>query len=144
MDDEERTGQMPTETETTPPEPAPAARTASEPTASESTAAGSEPAAVMPGEPGQPARSRRSGLVGVLAVVPVIMGVGMLVAQIVSSAYGRPGPGALAVGAHLAGAVVGVGCYQVAIRRRGLVRVAALVVLPLVIVGLLWFFWLAS
>lgn len=131
MDDEERTGPMPTETETTPPEPVPAA--------SESVAAaepGSAPATVV--------AVRGSGVVGVLAVVAVIMGVGMLVAQIVSSAYGRPGPGVLAVGAHLAGAVVGVGCYQVATRRRGPVRVAALVVLPLVIVGLLWFFWLAS
>lgn len=77
-------------------------------------------------------------------MVLVIMGVGMLVAQIVSSVSGWPGPGALAVGAHLAGTVVGVACYRVVQRRHGAARVAALLVLPLVIGVLLWLFWLSS
>jgi hypothetical protein len=88
-------------------------------------------------------RSGWSAVAGVLAAMLVIMGVGMLVAQVVSGANGQPGPGALSVGAHLAGAVVGVGCYQVSLRRRGRSKAAALVVSALVTVALLVLFWLS-
>ena len=89
------------------------------------------------------ARSRWTFVPGVLTAALVIMGIGMLVAQIVSGANGEPGPGTLAVGSHLAGAVVGVACYRVALRRPGRAAIAAMVLLPLVTAILLWFFWLS-
>lgn len=93
--------------------------------------------------PDSPPAVRGAAIAGVLAAVLVIMGAGLLVAQIVSGVNGQPGPGALAVGAHLAGAVLGVGGYRVAVRRRGRWRVAALCVLPLVTVLLVALFWLS-
>jgi len=84
---------------------------------------------------------RGSAVAGVLTAILVIMGVGLLVAQIVSGANGQPGPGAVTVGAHLAGAAVGIGCYRLTVRRRGWSRVAALSVLSLVTVVLLALFW---
>lgn len=91
-------------------------------------------------------RPRGSAIAGVLTAVLVIMGIGMVVAQIVSGANGRPGPGALTVGAQVAGAVVGVACYRVGVvgPRRGAVRVAALVCQPVVTVLLLWFCWFSA
>lgn len=111
------------------------------PTDTETTPTDELPTTPTPAETRRPART--NAIAGVLTGVLVIMGVGMLVAQIVSAVNGQPGPGALAVGAHLAGAVIGVCCYQVAIRRTGRLKVAALVVLPLVIVVLTWVFWLS-
>lgn len=93
--------------------------------------------------PDAPRAARGSAIAGVLTAMLVIMGVGLLVAQIVSAANGQPGPGAVAVGSHLAGAAVGIGCYRVTVRRRGWSRVAALSVLSVVTVVLLALFWLA-
>jgi hypothetical protein len=93
-----------------------------------------------------PAADRRrrgvlSGLAGVGLCVLWIMGIGVVVAQVVSVSGGRPGPGALAVGGHLAGAVVAVFCYRTVSRRRGLPRLLGLLALLAILVLLLWFYW---
>jgi predicted anti-sigma-YlaC factor YlaD len=90
--------------------------------------------------PARPSRSVVAGTAGVLTAVLVLLGVGMVVAQVVGAAQHHPGPGALAVGAHVAGAVVGIWCYRLA-RRSGRVRWLGLVALPAITVVLLWFFW---
>jgi predicted anti-sigma-YlaC factor YlaD len=89
----------------------------------------------------RPRRSVVAGTAGVLTAVLVLLGIGMVVAQVVGAAQHHPGPGALAVGAHVAGAVVGIWCYLLASRRSGLVRWLGFVALPVVTVVLLWFFW---
>ena len=90
-----------------------------------------------------PARQSRSvvaGTAGVLTAVLVLLGIGMVVAQIVGAVQHHPGPGALAVGAHVAGAVVGILCYRL-VGRSGFVRWLGFVALPVITVGLLWVFW---
>lgn len=90
--------------------------------------------------PAPAARPPRSMVAGVLTAVLVLLGLGMVVAQVVGAAQHHPGPGALAVGAHVAGAVVGIWCYRL-VGRSGLVRWLGFVALPVIIVVLLWFFW---
>jgi hypothetical protein len=82
------------------------------------------------------------GVTGVVMVVLLIMGVGMLVAQFMGGHDDQPGPGALTVGAHLAGAVVGVFCYR-ATRRTGIAKPLGLLAILVVAALLLWFFWWA-
>jgi hypothetical protein len=91
--------------------------------------------------PAPAARPRRSVVAGVLTAVLVLLGIGMVVAQVVGAAQHHPGPGALAVGAHVAGAVVGIWCYRLASQRSGLARWLGFVALPVITVVLLWFFW---
>jgi hypothetical protein len=91
--------------------------------------------------PAPATRPPRSLAAGVLVAVLVLLGIGMVVAQVVGAAQHHPGPGALAVGAHMAGAVLGVWCYRLATRRSGLVRWLGFAALPVLIVALLWFFW---
>lgn len=90
--------------------------------------------------PTRPPRSVLAGTAGVLTAVLVLLGLGMVVAQVVGAAQHHPGPGALAVGAHVAGAVVGIWCYRL-VGRSGFVRWLGFVALPVIIVVLLWFFW---
>jgi hypothetical protein len=80
------------------------------------------------------------GVVGVLLCVLLIMGVGMFVAQLMGGHDDQPGPGALTVGAHLAGVVAGVFCYRLS-RRTGRGRLLGLLGIVVVTVLLLWFFW---
>jgi hypothetical protein len=80
------------------------------------------------------------GVVGVVLCVLLIMGVGLLIAQFMGGHDDQPGPGALTVGAHLAGVVVGVFCYRSS-RRTGLARLLGLVGILVVAILLLWFFW---
>jgi hypothetical protein len=94
----------------------------------------------LPAPAARPARSVITGTAGVLVAVLVFLGVGMVVAQVVGAAQHHPGPGALAVGAHVAGAVVGIWCYRL-VRRSGLVRWLGFAALPVLIVVLLWVFW---
>ncbi|HEX5118720.1 MAG TPA: hypothetical protein VFW65_26350 [Pseudonocardiaceae bacterium] len=81
-----------------------------------------------------------AGLSGVVLCVLLFMAVSMVIAQLTSRGHDQPGPGALAVGAHVAGLVVGGFCYGVA-RRRGPRRLVGLLVGVVVLVLLLWFFW---
>jgi predicted lipid-binding transport protein (Tim44 family) len=99
------------------------------------------PTDALPAPTARPHRSVVAGTAGVLVAVLVLLGIGMLVAQVVGAAQHHPGPGALAVGAHVAGAVVGIWCYRLAGRRSGLVRWLGFVALPVLIVALLWIFW---
>ena len=78
-----------------------------------------------------------AGLSGVVLCVLLFMAVSVVIAQLTSGGHHQPGPGGLAVGAHVGGLVVGVFSYGVARRRRVLGLVVGLVVLVL----LLWFFW---
>jgi hypothetical protein len=100
---------------------------------------------VVPSPSESPARGRSGGLVpgvaGVVLCVLWIMGIGMVVAQLVSAQQDRPGPGALAVGAHVAAAVLGVVSYRAVSRNPGLPRLLGLIVLLAMTVALLWFFW---
>jgi hypothetical protein len=81
-----------------------------------------------------------AGVTGVVLCVLLFLAVSMVIAQLTSGGHGQPGPGGLAVGAHVGGVVVGAVCYGVA-RRRGPRRVFGLVG-GLVVLGLLlWFFW---
>jgi hypothetical protein len=91
-------------------------------------------------KPSVPGGGLVAGVSGVLVCVLLIMGVGMIVAQFVSGHNGQPGPGALTVGAHVAGAVVGVFCYRLS-RGRGIGRLLGLLAVVLITVALLWFFW---
>jgi hypothetical protein len=91
--------------------------------------------------PAPTTRPSQSLVAGVLVAVLVLLGIGMVVAQVVGAAQHHPGPGALAVGAHVAGAVVGIWCYRLAGRRSGLVRWLGFAALPVLIVALLWIFW---
>lgn len=100
------------------------------------------PTDALPVPAARPPRSVVAGLAGVLAAVLVLLGIGMPVAQVVGAAQRHPGPGALAVGAHVAGAVLGIWCYRLASRRSGLVRWLGFVALPVLVAVLLWFFWL--
>lgn len=81
------------------------------------------------------------GAAGAVLCVLWIMGIGMVVAQLVSGQQDRPGPGALAVGAHVVAAVIGVVAYRAASRHRGLPRLLGLLVLLAMTVALVWFFW---
>lgn len=81
-----------------------------------------------------------AALSGVVMLVLLIMGGGMVIAQLTSAQHHQPGPGALAVGAHVAGAVVGVVCYGYS-RRKGSGRLIALLATLLTALLLLWFFW---
>lgn len=98
-----------------------------------------DPSAEPPGSP-------RSGggpiaaVSGVVMIALLIMGIGMVIAQLTSAQHHQPGPGALAVGAHAAGAVVGVVCYGYS-RRKGSGRLIALLVTVATALLLLWFFW---
>ncbi|HEY3610533.1 MAG TPA: hypothetical protein VGL06_23730 [Pseudonocardiaceae bacterium] len=89
----------------------------------------------------RPNRSVVAGTAGVLTAVLVLLGMGMVVAQLVGAAQHHPGPGALAVGAHVAGAVVGIWCYRLACRRSGIAKALGFVALPVITAVLLWFFW---
>lgn len=80
------------------------------------------------------------GIAGVLVCVLLIMAVGLVVAKIVSGPDHQPGPGPLAIGAHVAGLVVGVVGYRMT-RRPGLGRALGLVGVVVVTLLLLWFFW---
>jgi hypothetical protein len=82
------------------------------------------------------------GVAGVLLCVLLIMGVGMLLAQLMGGHDDQPGPGAFAVGAHLAGVVAGFVGYRFS-RRTGLSRLLGLAGVVVVAVLLLWFFWWA-
>jgi predicted anti-sigma-YlaC factor YlaD len=100
------------------------------------------PADALPVPVARPNRSVVAGTAGVLTAVLVLLGIGMVVAQVVGAAQHHPGPGALAVGAHVAGAVVGIWCYRlVRSTRSGIVRVLGFVALPVITAALLWFFW---
>jgi predicted anti-sigma-YlaC factor YlaD len=99
------------------------------------------PTDALPAPAARPPRSLVAGTAGVLTAVLVLLGIGMAVAQVVGAAQHHPGPGALAVGAHVAGAVVGIWCYRLASRRSGLVRWLGFVALPVLVVVLLWVFW---
>jgi predicted anti-sigma-YlaC factor YlaD len=99
------------------------------------------PTDALPAPAARPPRGLVAGTSGVLAAVLALLGVGMVVAQVVGAAQHHPGPGALAVGAHVAGAVAGIWCYRLATRRSGLVRWLGFVALPVLIAALLWFFW---
>jgi hypothetical protein len=81
-----------------------------------------------------------AGLTGVVLCVLLFMAVSVVIAALTSGAHHQPGPGGLAVGAHVGGLVVGALCYGVA-RRRGPRRVLGLVAALVVLVLLLWFFW---
>lgn len=89
-------------------------------------------------------RSVRSMLCGVVLVVLVLLAVGMLLAQFVSQAHGTPGPGAVAVGSHIAAALVAMPLYLLGERRKGLVRWLATMGMLVVLGVVLWFFWWAS
>lgn len=78
---------------------------------------------------------------GVVLCVLWIMGVGMIVAQIVSAGEHDPGPGALTVGLHVGGAIAGVFCYRAVSRNRGLPRLLGLLAILAITIALLWFFW---
>lgn len=84
---------------------------------------------------------RTPAVAGVVLSVLWIMGIGMVTAQVISAAQHVPGPGPVAVGVHVAAAVVGVLCYRATSRHRGLPRLIGLLVLLAVVVGLLWYFW---
>jgi hypothetical protein len=100
------------------------------------------PTADPPPDPRRPTRSVRAGIAGILAAVLVILAIGMIVAQIVSARSHQPGPGALAVGAHVAGAIAGICCYRLTTRHRPvLATVLSFLALPLITGLLLWFFW---
>lgn len=81
-----------------------------------------------------------AGVTGVVLCVLLFMAVSVVIAQLTSGGDQQPGPGALTVGAHVAGFVVGAACYGVA-RRRGPRRMFGLVGGVVVLVLLLWFFW---
>lgn len=80
------------------------------------------------------------GIAGVFVCVLLIMTVGLVVAKIVSGPDHQPGPAPLAIGAHVAGLVVGVVGYRMT-RLPGLGRVLGLVGVLVATVLLLWFFW---
>lgn len=81
-----------------------------------------------------------SGIAGVLVCVLLIMTVGLVVAKIVSGPDHQPGPDPLAIGAHVAGLLVGVVGYRMT-RRPGLGRALGLAGVLVATVLLLWFFW---
>jgi hypothetical protein len=92
--------------------------------------------------PHQPTRSVRAGSAGILTAVLVILAIGMIVAQIISAEHHQPGPGTLAVGAHIVSAIAGVCCYRLTTRGRPIiVTVLSFLALPLITGLLLWFFW---
>ncbi|HEX3650097.1 MAG TPA: hypothetical protein VHV49_16835 [Pseudonocardiaceae bacterium] len=90
--------------------------------------------------PGRRGAGLVAGVTGVALCVLLFMAVSMVIAQITSGGQQQPGPGGLAVGAHVAGFVVGAFCYGVA-RRRGPRRMFGLIGGLVVLVLLLWFFW---
>ena len=99
------------------------------------------PTDALPAPAARPPRSLVAGTAGVLTAVLVLLGIGMVVAQVVGAAQHHPGPGALAVGAHVAGALMGIWCYRLATRRSGPLRWLGFVALPVLILVLLWVFW---
>jgi hypothetical protein len=78
---------------------------------------------------------------GIVLCILWIMSIGLIVAQIVSAGRHDPGPGALAVGLHVAGALAGVACYRATSRHRGLPRLLGLLVILAITTALLWYFW---
>jgi len=99
------------------------------------------PTDALPAPAARPPRSLAAGTAGVLTAVLALLGIGMLVAQVAGAAQHHPGPGALTVAAHMAGAVLGIWCYRLATRRSGLVRWLGFAALPVMIAALLWVFW---
>lgn len=82
-----------------------------------------------------------TAIAGVLVCVLVILACSIVGAQIVASWHGQPGPGALALGAHLAAAAVGIAGYRLVSRRAGAVQPVACGVMLMIVALLLWFFW---
>lgn len=93
-----------------------------------------------PGDRPEPAGWWR-GLSGTLAAGMVVLAIGVLGAQILTLGTGAPGPGALAVSAHLVAAALALAAQWLVDHRRG--RVAGLSALGVVAVagGTLWLFW---
>ena len=84
----------------------------------------------------------RTFCAGVITAALLLLGLGLLTALFVSYGFGVPGPRPLALGAHLAGAVLAVPLYRWTLRgsHRGLAFLGLVVLLGL----LLWFFWWAT
>jgi ABC-type Co2+ transport system permease subunit len=80
------------------------------------------------------------GVSGVVLCVLLIMAVGLVVAQIASRDGGRPGPGPITIGVHIAGLAAGFVCYRFS-RGRGPRRVLGLLAILVVAGLLLWFYW---
>ena len=101
------------------------------------------PVAATPASP--PAATAGDGatpaVAGVVLAALWIMGIGLIVAQVVSAAHHVPGPGAVAVILHMAGAVAGVFCYRATSRHRGLPRLLGLLAILAITAALLWYFW---
>lgn len=91
-----------------------------------------------------PASNKGRGVVpavtAVLMLALLIMAAGMVVAQLVGGGDRQPGPGGATVAWHVAGAVAGVVCYRYS-RRRGAVRLLALLAIVVITALVLWFFW---
>jgi hypothetical protein len=121
-----------------PTEPEPGATTGAlraEPAGDADTSADQPPARQRP-----PGGGLVAGVSGVVLCVLLIMAVGLVVAQIVSRHGGQPGPGAITVGSHVAGLLVGVVCYRFG-RGRGRRALLGLLGSLVIAVLLLWFFW---
>jgi hypothetical protein len=106
----------------------------------------SVPGQLPSGEAGQgkPLRARQSVSAfgaGVVTAALVIMALGMIVAQIYSAANAEPGPGPIAVGAHIVAAIGAVPLYRVARRRDGRARWLAGGALLVLMLLVLWFYW---
>jgi hypothetical protein len=81
-----------------------------------------------------------AGVSGVVLCVLLITAVGLVIAKIISRRDGQPGPGAIMVGSHVAGLLVGFGCYRFS-RGRGARALLGLLGVLVVAGLLLWFFW---
>jgi hypothetical protein len=95
-----------------------------------------EPAA----RPKPPGGGLLAGISGVVFCILLIMAVGLVFAQITSGHNGQPGPGAITVGAHIAGVLAGFFCYRLS-RGRGLRGLLGLLAILVVAGLLLWFYW---
>ena len=91
-------------------------------------------ARIADGKPGW-----RTVCAGMITAAVLVLALGLLVALLVSLAYGMPGPQPLSLGAHLAGAVLAVPLYRWV--KRGPRRGPALLGLVAILGLLLWLFW---
>jgi hypothetical protein len=80
-------------------------------------------------------------LSGMLASGTVVLAAGLFAVWGVAAAIGDPGPGAVALAGHTAGAAAAVALNRVGRRRTGLPGAAALLGVPIVLLLLGWLFW---
>lgn len=113
------------------------------PSSDDDTAADDAPTEVIADRPAPVSNKGRGAAPAVSAVlmlVLLVMAVGMVVAQLVSGGDRQPGPDGVVVAWHVLAAAAGVVCYRYS-RRRGPVRLLALLASVVITALVLWFFW---